>query len=180
MRNILVFIIISLVSVTAHSSEFEVYGLKSGITKTEFYELTKCQEFIDTYNEKSPPTRYSPAKELSYCLEAPYNSRNTGNYEYANLPFFAIEPVLSLAWTHDDKLWRVVVQHQKPSGILEGIAYAMAVSQAHPGMDIKESSVRGEYSTKEYLTVTYIDNALSDNSINHHLSEYLTKINNKK
>jgi hypothetical protein len=180
MKNILVFIIISLMSVAAYSSEFEVYGLKSGITKTEFYELTKCQEFIDTYNTKNPPSRYSPAKELSYCLQAPYNSGNTGEYEYANLSFFAIEPSLSLAWTHDDKLWRVTATYEKASGILEGISYAMAVTQAHPGMDVKESSVRGEYGTKEYLTVHYIDDALSDNSVNHYLEIYLTKINNKK
>ncbi len=178
MKNILVFIIIALASVATHSSEFEVYGLKSGITKTEFYQLVNCQEFITNYNEKK--SQYLDSKNLTHCLTAPYNRSNTGEYEYANLPFFAIEPTLSLAWTHDDKLWRVVVQHQKPSGILEGIAYARAVSEAHPGMEIKEVSVRGEYSTKEYLTVTYIDNALSDNSINHYKSKYLTEINNKK
>ena len=180
MKKILIFIILTMATLTVHSTEFEIYGLKSGITKTEFYELTKCQEFIDTYNAKKTPSTYSPAKGLSYCLQAPYNSLNTGEYAYANLPFFGIEPTVSLKWTHDERLWRVSLNYEKPKGILEGIAYQRAVQEAHPGMDIVESTVNGQYSNKDYLTVNYIDGPLSDSSIEHQFGLYSAKINDKK
>ena len=147
-------------------SAFEVYGFKSGMTKTEFYELTNCQAAVDQFNIEYTYTKV----ELTSCFDGSLKP------DY----FEDIVPTVLFQWTHEDKLWRVSLQHVKRSGILQGIAYRRAVEEAHPGVDIVESSKTSKYGTTEYLTVNYIDESLSNNSIDHYAKNYLEELNNKK
>ena len=147
-------------------SAFEVYGLKSGMTKTEFYELTGCQAAVEKYNRENTYTKAT----LKWCFDGSLS-----------LDYFEdINPSVFFQWTHEDKLWRVSLQHRKPSGILKGIAFKKAVQEAHPGMEVVESSSTNQYGTVEYLIVTYIDESLSNSSINHYTKSFLEELNNKK
>ena len=161
---------------------FEIYGLKSGITKTEFYELTKCHEFIAAYNTKKPPTRYTVAKELSHCLDVPKLwGSDHASYGYQSMPYFdGIQPKFGLEWTHDDKLWRVQLQGTVRGGILQKGAFKDAFSKAYPGKDIQESSSTNEYGTTHYLNVVFTDSTLSAISTKYYRDKYLSELNNKK
>ena len=154
-------------------SAFEIYGLKGGMTKAEFYELTDCQAFVDQYNKDNPPGKRATAKNIDFCeYGIGYYSAGDSN----KLPLFRnIKPSIYLQWTHDDKLWRVSVRHTKPEklGILQGIAYERAIRESHPGMEIKESSYKSQYVDIDYFTVTYIDDAVSEESIKHYVNQYL-------
>ena len=164
MKNIFIFTFLLLFSFNTYA--FEVYGLKSGMTKTEFYELTDCQAGVDKYNrENSYSTAY-----LSWCLDSSIR------LDYFN----DISPTIFYQWTHEEKLWRVSLRHTKRKDILQGIAYKRAIQKAHPGMDILESSSTSQYGTTEFLTVTYIDDSLSESSIDHYVNIYLEDLNNKK
>ena len=154
-------------------SAFEVYGLKGGMTKTEFYELTACQAFVDQYNKDNPPGKRETLKDISFC-EYGIGYYSVGSVKKVPL-FRNVKPSIYLQWTHDDKLWRVSVKHTKPEkvGILQGIAFERAVRESHPGMEIVESSYNSQYVNLDYLTVNYIDDALSDMSIKHYMNQYL-------
>lgn len=160
---------------------FEVYGLKSGMTKSEYYELTDCQAYVDNYNSKK--SKYSEKEDLKRCLSAPSSNLTSKHpeYGYSYMPYFDdIEPKLSLSWTHDDRLWRVQVTSVLPGGILPKIAFRKAFAEAFPGKEIKESEEIGQYSTTEYLTVMFIDNEISDESIEHHYKKFLLTLNKNK
>lgn len=154
-------------------SAFELYGLKSGMTKDEFYELTNCQAYIDNYN--STKSTYSDAKSLESCYSNIIGAVENGlNY------FEGVLPRIYLDWTHDDRLWRADFTYFKKKGILQGIAFKEALQNAHPGKEIKETSTTSSYGTTEYLNVIYIDQALSDASINFYTEEFSKTIKNKK
>ena len=159
---------------------FEIYGLKSGITKTEFYELTNCQAFID--NQKVKKSSYQDAYELKDCLDVPKLwGSDHASYGYQSMPYFdGIEPDFGLEWTHDDKLWRVQLQSRVRGGILQKGAFKDAFSKAYPGKDIQESSSTDQYGTTQYLNVVFTDSTLSAISTKHYQDKYLSELNNKK
>ena len=145
-------------------SAFEVYGLKSGMTKDEFKVATNCTADIAEYNKEAETNRYRDARDENYCLEAP-----------KSLSYWkGIKPSVSTEWTHDDKLWRVGLTYVVPEkGILQKIAFRQAVEEANRGIDIQEDSYTYSSSTTNYLIAVYIDNKLSDVSVKHYKDEYL-------
>jgi hypothetical protein len=176
----IIFILSVIASFGVLAEPFEIYGLKSGITKTQFYELTNCQAFID--NHKAKKSSYQDAYKLEDCLDVPklWGSDHS-DYGHTSMPFFdGIEPDFALEWTHDDKLWRVQLQSRVPSGILQKIAFKDAFSKAYPGQDILESSSTDKYGTKHYLNVVFTDSTLSAISMKHYHNKYLSELNNKK
>lgn len=177
MKNLL---FLPLLFLTVYLPAFDIYGLKSGMTKTEFYEMTNCQAFVDNYNLKK--SSYSDTQDLTYCLEVPklWGSDHE-SYGHESMPYFdGIEPSISLEWTHDDKLWRVQLTDVIPSGILQSIAFKQAFAEAFPGMEIQESSSTTQYGTTNRLTVVYIDSTLSDQSVSFYKNEYLNELKNKQ
>ena len=168
------------ISLVAQAEPFEIYGLKSGMTKAEYYELTNCQAFVDNFNAKK--SRYQDAKDLTACLDVPktFGSEHA-EYGHESMAYFdGIGPDLGLSWTHDDRLWRVQIQETVPSGILQEIGFRRAFQDAFPALEVQESSSTSQYGTTEYLTVMFIDSDLSEVSVEHYQAEYLKKLNNKK
>lgn len=177
MKNLL---FLPLLFLTAYLPAFDIYGLKSGMTKTEFYEMTNCQAFVDNYNLKK--SSYSDTRDLTYCLEVPklWGSDHE-SYGHESMPYFdGIEPSIDLEWTHDDKLWRVQITDTVPKGILKSIAFKQAFAEAFPGIEIQESSSTSQYGTTNRLTVVYIDSTVSDQSVSFYKNEYLNELKNKQ
>ena len=168
MRNIFVFIPLLLFSFNTYA--FEVYGLKSGITKTEFYELTNCQAYIDQYNIDNPPSRYSPARTKNYCI-----NNIIGAIADTDLDYFEgiANSLIYTEWTHENKLWRIQIFYFKPGGILQGLAFMRALEEAFPGKEITEDS-------KGRQVITFVDDTLSNGAIDHYKKQSLEKINYKK
>ena len=135
--------------------------------------LNSPKTFIDNYN--STKSTYSDAKTLGSC-----DSNIIGSVERELEYFEGVSPSIYLDWTHDDRLWRADFTYFKRKGILQGIAFKKAVQNAHPGKEIKETSSTSSYGTTEYLNVIYIDQALSDASINFYTEEFSKAVNNKK
>lgn len=177
MKNLL---FLPLLFLTVYLPAFDIYGLKSGMTKTEFYEMTNCQAFVDNYNLKK--SNYSDTQDLTYCLEVPklWGSDHE-SYGHESMPYFdGIEPSINLEWTHDDKLWRVQITDTVPKGILTSIAFKQAFAEAFPGIEIQESSSTSQYGTTNRLTVVYIDSTVSDQSVSFYKNEYLNELKNKQ
>ena len=178
--NRIIFILSVIASFGVLAERFEIYGLKSGITKTEFYELTNCQAFID--NQKVKKSSYDSDYELKDCLGIPKLwGSDHAKYGHKSMPYFDdIKPDFGLEWTHDDKLWRVQLQSRVPGGILQKVAFTDAFSKAYPGQDIQESSSTDKYGTTHYLNVVFTDDTLSAISTKHYHDKYLSELNNKK
>jgi len=177
MKNLL---FLPLLFLTAYLPAFDIYGLKSGMTKTEFYEMTNCQAFVDNYNLKK--SSYSDTRDLTYCLDVPklWGSDHE-SYGHESMPYFdGIEPSIDLEWTHDDKLWRVQITDTVPKGILKSIAFKQAFTEAFPGIEIQESSSTSQYGTTNRLTVVYIDSTVFDQSVSFYKNEYLNALKNKQ
>jgi len=176
----IIFILSVIASVGVLAEPFEIYGLKSGMTKTEFYELTNCQAFIDNFEVKKKSDEWS--LYLTDCLNAPSPGSSDNEYSgYKSMPYFDdIEPDVALDWTHDNKLWRVQLISRVPDGILQNIAFRNAFSQAYPGKDIQESSSTVVNRTINYLSVVFIDSALSAISEKYYQDKYLSELNNRK
>ena len=154
---------------TNSASAFEVYGIKSGITKDGYYELVGCQAAVDEYNVDKT-SKYSTKATLSWCqdgsLAVPY--------------FEGVYPGRFMEWTHDDRLWRLQIRVVKSSGLIEALAQKFAMQKAFPGSDIVESSTSSQYGTTDYMSILFIDDELFQESLDHHQKEYLEKFNTKK
>ena len=149
---------------TNSASAFEVYGLKSGMTKDEFKVATNCTADLAEYNKRAEASRYLDTKDENYCLDAP---RGLSYWK-------GIKPSVSPKWTHDDKLWRVGLTYTVPQkGILQKIAFRQAVEEANQGIDIQEDSYTYSGNTTNYLIAVYIDKKLSNVSVKHYKDEYL-------
>lgn len=148
---------------------FEVYGIKSGITKDEFYSLVGCQAVVDKYNSELTSS-YSTKAKLSWCQDGSLD-----------LPYFeGMYPDRFMQWTHDDRLWRLQIRVRKTSGIIQGLAQQKAFQAAFPGMEIIESSSTSQYGTTNYMSVMLIDDALFQESLDYYEKDYLEKFNTKK
>lgn len=150
-------------------SAFEVYGIKSGITKDEFYSLVDCQANVDKYNSELP-SKYSTTAKLSWCQD-----------KSLDLPYFeGVYPDRLMQWTHDDRLWRFQIRVIKHSGIIQGLAQKSAFQAAFPEMEIIETSSTNKYGTTNYMSIMFIDDAVFQESMNYYEKDYLEKFNTKK
>ena len=148
---------------------FEVYGIKSGVTKDEYYELVGCQAAVDEYNVDKTST-YAVKASLSWCQDGSID-----------LPYFEdVYPNKFMQWTHDDRLWRLQIRVLKRSGIIEGVAQELAMKEAFPGSEIVESSTSSQYGTTDYMSILFIDDKIFQESLDHYQKEYLEKFNTKK
>ena len=154
---------------TSSLSAFEVYGIKSGMTKEEYYAAVDCQANVDKYNE-GKTGRYDTKASLSWCEDTSLD-----------LPYFeGMYPSRFLKWTHDDRIWRLHIRVRKNDGIIAGVAQRNAMQKAFPGKEITETSTTSQYGTTEYLSVLFIDNKVFQESLNHYEKDYLEKFNTKK
>tara|TARA_B100000401_G_C52463894_1_gene557820 strand:+ start:115 stop:621 length:507 start_codon:yes stop_codon:yes gene_type:complete len=148
---------------------FEVYGIKSGITKDEYYALVDCQANVDKYNE-GKTGRYDVKASLSWCED-----------KSLDLPYFeGMYPDRFMQWTHDNRLWRLQIRVRKVSGIIEELAQKRAMEAAFPRKEIIESSTTSQYGTTEYMSVMFIDDKLFQESLKFYKDIYLEKFNIKK
>ena len=154
---------------TNYVNAFEVYGIKSGMAKDEFYSQVDCQAGVDKYNSELTSS-YSTRAKLSWCEDGSID-----------LPYFeGVFPDRFMEWTHDDRLWRLQIRVRKTSEIIQGLAQQKAFQAAFPGMEIIESSTTSQYGTSNFMSVLFIDDALFQESLDHYEKEYLEKFNTKK
>ena len=150
-------------------SAFEVYGIKSGITKDEFYSVVDCQANVDKYNSELTSS-YSAKASLSWCQDGSID-----------IPYFeGVYPGRFMQWTHDDRLWRLQIRVTKNGGIIQGLAQKSAFQAAFPGMEIIESSSTSQYGTTNYMSIMFIDDAVFQESLDYYEKDYLEKFNTKK
>ena len=151
-------------------SAFEVYGIKSGMTKEEYYAAVDCQAGVDKYNV-GKTGKYDTKASLDWCEDS----------SLRDLPYFeGMYPGRFLEWTHDDRIWRLHIRVTKSDGIISGIAQRNAMEKAFPGKEITESSSTSKYGTTEYLSIFFIDNKVFQESLNHYEKKYLDLFNTKK
>ncbi len=148
---------------------FEVYGIKSGITKEEYYALVDCQAEVDKYNSELTSS-YSTRAKLSWCEDA---SLDLAYFE-------GMYPGRFMQWTHDNRLWRLQIRVTKRSGIIEGLGQKRGMEAAFPGKEIIESSSTSQYGTTEYMSIMFIDDKLFQESLKHYKDAYLERFNIKK
>tara|TARA_Y100001970_G_C13756144_1_gene613414 strand:+ start:117 stop:611 length:495 start_codon:yes stop_codon:yes gene_type:complete len=144
---------------------FEVYGIKSGITKEEYYALVDCQAAVDKYNSELTSS-YAKRARLSWCEDT---SLDLAYFE-------GMYPGRFMQWTHDNRLWRLQIRVVKRSGIIEGLGQKRAMEAAFPEKEIIESSS----GTTEYMSVMFIDDKLFQESLKHYKDTYLERFNIKK
>ena len=153
-------------------SAFEAYGLKSGITKTEFYELVNCQEFIDKYNTDNPSSRYASAKELNHCSNGAFR----GTVLTEELDYFEGIPSveITLLWNHEDRLYRIQLGFKQPlNDVIEFEAFQVAVKETFPDWEIIDTN-------DGRLTISKSDKDLFNESFAYYKKQSLEKINQKK
>ena len=153
-------------------SAFEVYGLKGGITKTEFYELVNCQEFIDKYNTDNPPGTYTSAKTLYHCWNGAYG----GKVLTSELAYFEGIPSveIKLQWNHDDRLYLIQLSFVQPlHDNIEFMAFQEAVKETFPDWEIIDTN-------DGRMSITKSDRDLFNESFAYYKNQSLEKINQKK